>query len=128
MSPRARARAAEVAVAAVFAAAAAALFVEGDERNGSLPFFLGWLVVHVVYGIVSDSFWALVIVLTCPPLFVAMFAADGSDTTLWLQSVFVEAFYGVPFAFMGIVGRRIWRLHRRARALPDSPPGEQSPE
>ena len=127
MSPRARARAAEVAVAAVFAAAAAAIFVAGDERNGSLPLFLGWLAVHVLYGIVSGSFWALVIVLTCPPLFVAMFAADGDDTSLWLESAFVEAFYGVPFAFMGILARRIWQLRRRPE-LPDWPPREDSAE
>jgi hypothetical protein len=126
VSPRARDRAAEVAVAAVFAASAAAIFVAGDERNGSLPLFLGWLAVHVLYGIVSGSFWALVIVLTCPPLFVAMFAADGYDTELWLESAFIEAFYGVPFAFMGILARRIWQLRRRE--LPDSPPREESSE
>jgi hypothetical protein len=126
VSPRSRARAAEVAVAAVFAASAAAIFVAGDERNGSLPLFLGWLAVHVLYGIVSGSFWALVIVLTCPPLFVAMFAADGYDTPLWLESAFVEAFYGVPFAFMGILGRRIWQLRRRE--LPDSSAREESAE
>ena len=126
MSPRARARAAEVAVAAVFAASAAAIFVAGDERNGSMPFFLGWLAVHLLYGIVSGSFWALVIVLTCPPLFVAMFAEDGYDTSLWLESAFVEAFYGVPFAFMGILARRIWQLRRRE--LPDSSAREESAE
>ena len=126
MSPRARARAAEVAVAAVFAASAAAIFVAGDERNGSMPFFLGWLAVHVLYGIVSGSFWALLIVLTCPPLFVAMFAEDGYDTSLWLESAFVEAFYGVPFAFLGILARRIWQLRRRE--LPDSPRREESAE
>ena len=125
MSPRARARAAEVAVSAVFAAAAAAIFVAGEERNGSLPLFLGWLAVHVLYGIVSGSFWSLLIVLTCPPLFVAMFAADGDDTELWLQSVFVEGFYGVPFAFMGILARRIWLLHHPP-ALPDSSEREDS--
>jgi type IV secretory pathway protease TraF len=126
VSPRARARAAEVAVAAVFAASAAAIFVAGDERNGSMPFFLGWLAVHLLYGIVSGSFWALVIVLTCPPLFVAMFAEDGYDTSLWLESAFVEAFYGVPFAFMGILARRIWQLRRRE--LPDSSAREESAE
>ena len=126
MSPRARARAAEVAVAAVFAASAAAIFVAGDERNGSMPFFLGSLAVHVLYGIVSGSFWALVIVLTCPPLFVAMFAEDGYDTSLWLESAFVEAFYGVPFAFLGILARRIWQL--RHRELPDASAREESAE
>jgi hypothetical protein len=126
VSPRARARAAEVAVAAVFAASAAAIFVAGDERNGSMPFFLGWLAVHLLYGIVSGSFWALVIVLTCPPLFVAMFAEDGYDTSLWLESAFVEAFYGVPFAFLGILARRIWQLRRRE--LPDSSAREESAE
>jgi hypothetical protein len=126
VSPRARARAAEVAVATVFAASAAAIFVAGDERNGSMPFFLGWLAVHVLYGIVSGSFWALVIVLTCPPLFVAMFAEDGYDTSLWLESAFVEAFYGVPFAFLGILARRIRQLRRRE--LPDSSAREESAE
>jgi hypothetical protein len=126
VSPRARARAAEVAIAAVFAVSAAAIFVAGDERNGSMPFFLGWLAVHVLYGIVSGSFWALLIVLTCPPLFVAMFAEDGYDTSLWLESAFVEAFYGVPFAFLGILARRIWQLRRRE--LPDSSAREESAE
>ena len=65
--------------------------------------------------------------LTCPPLFVAMFAADGYDTALWLESAFVEAFYGVPFAFMGILARRIWQLRRRPE-LPDSPAREESAE
>ena len=126
MSPRARARAADLAIAAAFAASAAALFVQGDERNGSLTFFLAWLAIHVLYGIVSGSFWALVIVLACPPLFVAMFAADGYDTALWLQSAFVEAFYGVPFAFVGVLARRIWRLHRQPR-LPGDADREESP-
>ena len=127
VSPRARARVTEVAVGAAFAAAAAAIFVAGDERNGSLPLFLTWLAVHVLYGLASDSFWALLIVLTCPPLFVGMFAADGYDTELWLEAAFVETFYGVPFAFMGILARRIWALHRRP-ALPDRPPREDSAE
>ena len=113
MSSRARARAADVAVAAAFAASAAALFVLGDERDGSLPFFLAWFAVHVLYGIVSGSFWALLIVVSCPPLFVAAGSGNGDDTPLWLQSFFVEAFYGVPFAFAGILARRIWQLRRR---------------
>ena len=117
MSPWSRARAADVAVAAAFAAAAAALFVLGDERDGSLPFFLAWLAVHVLYGIASGSFWALLIVVACPPLFVATASGNGDDTPLWLQAAFVEAFYGVPFAFMGIVGRRVFQLRRR----PESP-------
>ena len=120
MSPRSRARAADIAVAAAFAAAAAALFVWGDERDGSLPFFLGWLAVHVLYGFASGSFWALAIVLVCPPLFVAAAQDTGEDTPLWLQALFVEAFYGVSFAFMGIVGRRLLRL-RRPPGLPEQP-------
>ncbi len=124
MSPRARARATDVAVAAVFAAAAAALFVLGDERGGSLPFFLGWLAVHVLYGAVSNSFWALPIVIACPPLFVAGSPDGGDDTPLWLQAFFVELFYGAPFAFAGIVGRRLWQA-RRPKEEP-TPPGERS--
>lgn len=63
-----RAGAADIAVEAAFAASAAVVFVLGDERDGSLPLFLAWLAVHVLYGIVSGSFWALVIVAcTRPP-------------------------------------------------------------
>lgn len=127
VSAPARARAVEIAIATVFAASAAAIFVEGDERNGSMPLFLGWLAVHLLYGVASGSFWSLLIVLTCPPLFVAMFAADGYDTELWLESAFVEAFYGVPFAFMGILARRIWRIHHPPE-LPDSPHREDARE
>jgi hypothetical protein len=114
-------------VAAAFAASAAALFVLGDERDGSLPFFLGWLAVHVFYGIASGSFWALLIVVTCPPLFVATSSGGSDDTPLWLQAAFVEAFYGVPFAFMGILARRIWQLRRRP-ALPQVSSREESSE
>ena len=127
MSPRARARAADVAVGAAFAAAAAALFVLGDERNGSLPFFLAWFAVHVLYGFVTGSFWTLLIVVTCPPLFVAMSSGNGDDTPLWLQAASVEAFYGVPFAFMGILARRIWQLRRRPE-LPRPSRREESSE
>jgi len=126
VSPRARARAADVAVAAAFAASAAALFVLGDERDGSLPFFLAWFAVHVLYGIVSGSFWALLIVVTCPPLFVAASSGNGDDTPLWLQSFFVQSFYGVPFAFVGILARRIWQLRRRE--LPPRSQREDSAE
>ena len=123
MSPRARARATDVAVAAAFAASAAALFVLGDERDGSLPFFLAWLAVHVLYGAAAGSFWALLIVVTCPPLFAATSSGSGDDTPLWQQAAFVEIFYGVPFAFMGILARRIWQLRRRPQ-----PPGAELPE
>jgi hypothetical protein len=118
VSPSARVRAAEIAVAAAFAAAAAWLFVEGDARNGSLPFFLAWLGVHVLYGAANGSFWSLLIAVTCPPLFVA---ASSSD---WLEAAFVGAFYGVPLTFIGVVARRIWRLRRLAAALPDESEGE----
>ena len=127
MSPRSRARAADIAVAAAFAAAAATLFVLGDERGGSLPFFLAWLAVHVLYGIVSGSFWALLIVVSCPALFVATTSGNGDDTPLWLQAAFVEAFYGVPFAFMGILARRLWQLRRRPE-LPQPSSREESSE
>jgi hypothetical protein len=107
-------------VAAAFAASAAALFVAGDERDGSLPFFLAWFAVHVLYGLVSGSFWSLLIVVTCPPLFVATSSGDGGDTPLWLQAFFVEGFYGVPFAFVGIVARRLWRIRRRPELSAES--------
>jgi hypothetical protein len=123
MSPAMRARAADVAVAAAFAASAAALFVLGDERDGSLPFFLAWLAVHVLYGVASGSFWALAIVVVCPPLFVASSSGNGDETPLWLQAGFVEAFYGVPFAFMGVIARRLWKARRGLREdAPTLPP------
>jgi hypothetical protein len=114
-------------VAAAFAASAAALFVLGEERNGSWPFFLAWFAVHVLYGVVSGSFWALLIVVTCPPLFAATSSAGEGDSPLWLQALFVEAFYGVPFAFMGILARRIWLLRRRPE-LPGEVGREDPPE
>jgi hypothetical protein len=120
VTPQSRARAADIAVAAAFAASAAALFVAGDERDGSLPFFLAWFAVHVLYGLASGSFWALLIVVTCPPLFVATSSGDGGDTPLWLQAFFVEGFYGVPFAFVGIVARRLWRIRRRSELPAES--------
>ena len=123
MSPTARARAAEIAVAAAFAAAAAALF--GEDRPWQ--YLVAWLAVHVAYGLVSGSFWALVVALTCPPLFVAGLKPDeGGDTALWVQAVFVGAFYGVPLTFVGVVARRLWRLRRAAAALRDEPEPEQS--
>ena len=128
MSPRARALAAEVAVAAAFAASAAALFVLGDDRDGSWPFFVGWLAVHLLYGIASGSFSALLIVVACPPLFVATSSGNGDDTPLWLQSAYVEAFYGVPFAFVGVLARRLWDMRRARPELPAEAGREDVPE
>jgi len=108
-----RAAALGLASGAAFAASAATIFVLGDARGGSLPFFLAWLGVHALYGIVNGSFSSLVIVLACPPLLIAAFGPDGDETALWLEAVFIEAFYGVPFAFMGIVARRLWQMRRR---------------
>jgi hypothetical protein len=118
-------RVARVAAGAAFSAAAAVLFVLGDERDGSLPFFLGWLAAHVAYGILAGSFWALAVVVLCPPLLVALTASNGDDTPLWLQAASIEAFYGVPFTFIGVVGRRLW-LARRPPELPSPPRREES--
>ena len=120
MSPTARARAAEIAVAAAFAASAAWLFVTGDERNGSLPFFLGWLAVHTLYGAANGSFWSLLIAATCPPLFVAASSAS------WLEAAFVGVFYGLPLTFIGVVARRLWLLRRWPPELADPEEGERS--
>ncbi len=119
MSPTARARAADIAVAAGFAGAAAWLFLEGDERGGSLSFFLAWVAAHVLYGAASGSLWALPVAVTCPPLFVV--AGSGS----WLEATFVELFYGLPFTFAGVVGHRLWRA-RRPPELPGETGGEDS--
>jgi len=108
-----------------FAGAAAALFVLGDERDGSLAFFVAWLAVHVVYGLAAGSFWALLVVLACPPLLVAVADTNGEDTPLWLQAASVELFYGIPFAFMGVVARRLWQA-RRPPELPAPLRGEDT--
>lgn len=127
MSPRARARVTAIALAAAFAAGAAALFVEGDERGGSLAFFGAWALVHVLYGLVNGTFWALPIAVACPPLFVATASDPDGDTPLWLEALFVGAFYGLSFTFVGVVGRRLWHL-RRPRALPEAERGEDTAE
>jgi hypothetical protein len=95
------------------AAGAATLFVVGNDRDDSLAFFLAWLFLHVLYGSAVGSFWVLAVVLSAPPLFVAAFAgSNGDDTPLWLQAASVELFYGVPFAFAGVLGRRLWQARR----------------
>jgi hypothetical protein len=113
----------EIAVAAGFAVTAAALF--GEDRPW--PYVAGWLGVHLLYGVVSGSFWALAVALTCPPLFVAGIKPDeGHDTELWVQAAYIGAFYGVPLTFIGVVARRLWRLRRAAAALPEEPERERS--
>jgi cytochrome c oxidase assembly factor CtaG len=108
VTPTARARLTDIALAAAFAGSAAWLFAEGETRDGSLPFFLAWIVVHVLFGFASGSLSALFIAVAAPPLFVAAGSAD------WLDALFVELFYGVAFVFTGVVLRRVWEL-RRAR-------------
>ncbi len=100
------------------------MFVLGDERDGSLAFFVAWLAVHVLYGVLAGSFWALLVVLACPPLLVAVAGTNDDDTPLWLQAASVELFYGVPFAFMGVVARRLWQA-RRVPELPAERRGEE---
>jgi ABC-type transport system involved in multi-copper enzyme maturation permease subunit len=109
--------AARLLVGAAVAAAAAALFVAGNDRDDSLAFFLAWLFLHVLYGCAVGSFWVLAVVLAAPPLLVALAGSNGDDTPLWLQAASVELFYGVPFAFLGVLGRRLWQA-RRPPVLP----------
>ncbi len=116
---------APVLAGAVFSITAAGLFALGDEREGSLLFFLAWLGAHIAYGVAAGSFWALAVVLACPPLLVAAGLDRVDETPLWLQSASAELFYGVPFAFMGIVACRLWQARRQQRLMAD-PPGEDS--
>ncbi|CAN5648897.1 hypothetical protein BH18ACT13_BH18ACT13_21320 [soil metagenome] len=121
-----------VVAGVAFAAAAATLFVLGDDSDGALAFFLAWLALHVVYGAVAGSFWALLVVVVGPPPFVAVVGASGDETPLWLQAAATELFYGVPFAFMGVVARRLREARRppdeTSTELPERGPREGSPQ
>ena len=100
-------------VPAIFVAAAAGIFVVGDEWDGApAGLFLVWLAVHLAYGAVVATFWALPVALLVP-LVVAPLPWDGDDTELWIQVAFAEVFYGIPFVFIGVIGRRLWQARRR---------------
>ena len=118
--PRMSAR--RIAVSALFVAVAAALFIVGDEWD-SAPggLFVPFLAVHLVYGAILGTFWA-VPVAALVPLAIAPTPWDGYDTELWVQAAFAEAFYGMPFVFVGGIsayraGRR-WPRRGRARSHP----------
>ena len=110
-----RPNAAQIAAGAAFTAVAATLFVVPDEWEAapSLAFFLAWIAAHSAYGVLSGSFRSLAVVLIGPPLAVALTPYDGYDTALWIQAGFAAVFYGIPFAFLGVVARRMWQLTRR---------------
>jgi hypothetical protein len=110
-------------VSMIFVVAAAGIFVVGDEwDSGPAGLFLVWLAVHVVYGALLPTFWTLPVTLVVP-LVIAPLPWDGDDTQLWVQALFAEAFYGIPFVFIGVIGRRLW-LARRRPGLPGHQPRE----
>ena len=116
---------ARATVSVLFVAAAAAIFVVGDEwDSGPAALFLVWLGVHVAYGAVLATFWALPIALLVP-LVIAPLPWDGNDTELWVQAAFAELFYGVPFVFIGVIGVRLWRA-RRPTELPETQSREEA--
>ena len=106
-----------IAVSAVFVAVATAIFIVGDEWD-SAPggLFVPWLAVHLAYGAIVASFWA-VPVAALVPLAIAPTPWDGYDTELWVQAAFAEGFYGMPFVFIGVIARRLWQ----ARKPPELP-------
>ena len=117
---------ARATVSVLFVAAAAAIFVVGDEwDSGPAGLFLVWLGVHVLYGALFASFWALPVTLVVP-LVIAPLPWDGKDTELWVQAAFAELFYGIPFVFIGVVGRRLWQA-RRPPGLPTPGSREEAP-
>ena len=106
-----------IAVSAAFVAAAAAIFVLGDEwESAPGALFLAWLAVHLGFGLALASFWALPVALLVPAA-IAPMPWDGYDTALWVQAAFAEGFYGLPFVFMGVIARRLWQA-RSPRELP----------
>jgi hypothetical protein len=112
-------------VSAIFVAAAAGIFVVGDEWDAAPGgLFLVWLGVHLAYGAVLATFRALPVALLVP-LAVAPLPWDGYDTELWVQAAFAEIFYGIPFVFIGVVGRRLWQARRQAE-LPGRQPREEA--
>ena len=118
-------RNAAAVVSTAFVAAAAGIFVVGDEWDSAPSgLFLVWLGVHVVYGALLASFWALPVALLVP-VAIAPLPWDGDDTALWAQAAFAELFYGIPFVFIGVVGRRLWRARRPAE-LPAPQPREEA--
>jgi hypothetical protein len=126
VAPR-RPGALSAALSLVFVVAAAAIFIVGDEWD-SAPgaLFLVWLGVHLAYGAIVASFWALPVALLVP-LAIAPTPWDGYDTELWMQAAFAEIFYGIPFVFIGVIGRRLWQIHRPAGLPPAAPREEASP-
>ena len=94
-------------------AAAAAIFVVGDKwESAPGALFLVWLGVHLAYGVLMPSFRSLPVALLVP-LAVAPARGERGETALWVQALFAEAFYGIPFIFIGVVARRLWRARRR---------------
>ena len=110
-----------------FVGAAAAIYIAGDEWD-SAPgaLFLVWLGVHLAYGAAVASFWALPVALLVP-IVIAPTPWDGTETELWVQAAFTEIFYGIPFVFIGVVGRRLWQLRRPAE-LPAAARREEAPQ
>jgi hypothetical protein len=109
---------ARVLVSLAFVAASTAIFVVNDEWEDAPGWlFLVWLVLHTAYGAALASFWALPVTLLVP-VAIAPLPWDGEDTELWVQAAFAEGFYGLPFVFIGVIGRRLWEVRRR----PELPP------
>jgi hypothetical protein len=116
---------ARVLVSLAFVAASAAIFVVNDEWEDAPGWlFLAWLVLHAAYGAALASFWALPVALLVP-VAIAPLPWDGGDTELWVQAAFAEGFYGLPFVFIGVIGRRLWEA-RRPPELPPPASREQS--
>ncbi len=113
-----------ISVSVAFVAAATAIFIVGDEWDdapGAL--FLVWLAVHLAYGAIVGEFWALPVALLVP-VAIAPTPWDGTDTALWVQAAFAEIFYGIPFIFIGVIGRRLWLMRRP----PELPPAARREE
>ena len=43
-----------------------------------------------------------------------------------MQAAFAEVFYGIPFVFIGVIGRRLWQARKPAE-LPPAVRREEAP-
>lgn len=119
-------RALPLTLSAAFVAVAAGIFVLGSEwDDGPAGLFVVWLAAHLAYGAAVATFRALPVTLLVPLAIAPLPWQSGEETAYWTQAAFAELFYGIPFVFIGVVGRRLWQARRPATLPPPPDRGER---